>query len=84
LAVCERDDVLFISGTRDLSTIAAVDWLTARLGGTLPDAPWTLVKAPRPATRQLGWLRRATRAAARAETDRRSHDHQMSSVGAVR
>ncbi len=39
----ERDDVLFVSGTRDLGTIAAVDWLTARLDGTLPNAPWVLV-----------------------------------------
>jgi len=42
----ERDDVLFVSGTRDLGTIAAVDWLTARLDGVLPNAPWVLVEAP--------------------------------------
>jgi len=42
------DDVLFVSGTRDLGTIAAVDWMTARLDGTLPNAPWVLVKAPYP------------------------------------
>jgi hypothetical protein len=43
----ERDDVLFISGTRDLGTITAVDWLTDRLDGSLPNAPWMLVEAPR-------------------------------------
>lgn len=50
----ERDDVLFVSGTRDLGTIAAVDWLTARLDGVLPNAPWVLVEAPR--QRRLGLL----------------------------
>lgn len=43
----ERDDVVFISGTRDLGTITAVDWLTARLDRSLPNAPWVLVEAPR-------------------------------------
>ncbi len=43
----ERDDVLFVSGTRDLGTIAAVDWLTARVDEALPNAPWVLVPAPR-------------------------------------
>lgn len=43
----ERDDVLFVSGTRDLGTLTAVDWLTGRLDGSLPNAPWVLVAAPR-------------------------------------
>ncbi|MGH4013970.1 MAG: hypothetical protein ACRDSL_08605, partial [Pseudonocardiaceae bacterium] len=46
-AAPERDDVLFVSGTRDLGTLTAVDWLTARLDGALPDAPWVLVAAAR-------------------------------------